>query len=91
MLDRSIITLVLVWVNLGLNIVIIAMLGYYIWRIQRMNPHDFTEKLLGVDRALHQRVDSMESTWTVKWENLTFAVARNASKIRRIFSASDNG
>lgn len=77
---------ILIWVSLGLNVLQCILLAYFIWRTHQLKIKDWNAEILAVDRALHQRVDSMESYWSVKWEALASSVNANAAKIRRFFS-----
>lgn len=82
-MDRSYWMLWAAWTSVGLNVVQLIALLYFMWRIRKIKAPD----LLGMDRALHQRVDSLEALWQVKWESLSARIATVAAKLKNFFTA----
>lgn len=78
--------LTLIWILIGLNVFQAGLLIFFVHKTNKLKLKDWSQEILGVDRALHQRVDSMEGLWKVKWEHLRDDVNVVTAKLRRFFS-----
>lgn len=72
--------------SLALNILQLILLFYWFYRERSyLDRKAISAEILGLDRALHQRVDSMEDTWEFKWKSLSDKIGAMAVKAKRFF------
>lgn len=76
----------MIWISIALNCGQCILLVYFIWKTHKLKLKDWGPEIRGVDQAAHQRIDSMEQLWRLKWDNLRADVNIVSAKVRRFFS-----